>query len=210
MEQPALIDRDHPSFGTAKAAFMFALTDPRTGALNRFILVEANNAWAVQTIERILLADQKASDNCRCLGVYRNPTSVGTRDDMLEEVSFVDFMLDIVDPARLLGSPLVSTGFNRALTAEEREYAKGKIDAEARMAQSVRAVPVAVAKPVAPKPVPKAAPKPAVDAEQLVSALCGLGFKKPAVVKFVDSARDRLATDTIAALIKDGCKALAA
>ena len=55
-------------------------------------------------------------------------------------------------------------------------------------------------------------PAPAVDQERgrLVVALTGMGFKVPAVRRFVDSVGDRVGREPIEALIKEGLASLAA
>lgn len=192
--EPNLLDPRHPSFATERATFMFALTD-RSGAPRKFVLVEANNRWAVQTVEWVLGDGQAASPTCRCMAIFRDLQSLGTRDDMLEEVPYADFMLDIVDQDRLAQ---VEDAFNRSLSDEEREYVNEKL--------------AAADEPPAPAPavsgiLPAAS---ASDEEKLVSALTKLGFSRKPVMRFVDSVRHRIGRDDIRQLVKDGCKALVA
>ena len=120
-----LIGRDHPSFGICHAWFLFSVTDLKVGRISRLLLVETRNAWAVQTLERIAY-DGKASPNCELLTVHRE-CDIGIRSNMVEEVQYVDFMLDMVHPDRLLRDALVTTGFQRSLTPEEVAYAKQKM-----------------------------------------------------------------------------------
>jgi hypothetical protein len=193
--EPNLLDPRHPSFSTERATFMFALTD-RAGAPRKFILVEANNRWAVQAVEWVLGDGQAVSPTCRCMAIFRDLQSLGTRDDMLEEVPYADFMIDMVDPERLAQ---IEDAFNRSLTDEERDYVNDKLAADAAPVPAVSGV------------LPAAPSSPASDDEEkLVSALTKLGFSKKPVMRFVDSVRPRIGRDDIRLLIKDGCKALVA
>lgn len=192
--EPNLLDPRHPSFSTERAMFMFALTD-RNGAPRKFVLVEANNRWAVQAVEWVLGDGQAASPTCRCMAIFRDLQSLGTRDDMMEEVPYADFMLDMVDPDRLAQ---VEDGFNRSLSDEEREYVNRKLAAAEAPVPAVSGV------------LPVAAVAASDDEEKLVSALTKLGFGKKPVLRFVDSVRARIGRDDIRLLVKDGCKALVA
>lgn len=198
MESPALLDPRHPSYATERAAFMFAIGTP----VQKFVLVEAANQWAVQAIEWLLGEDQMASATCRCMAIFRDMDSVGTRDDMLEEVPYVDFMLDIVDPDKL-SQDVVEDAFNRSLSGEEREYANRKIEAEEATAERVSGVVLTATR--APAPVLTTN-----DEETLLSALTKLGFRKARVQQFLGTVRHRIGRDDIRLLIKDGCKALVA
>lgn len=194
--EPNLLDPRHPSFATARATFMFALTD-RDGAPRKFILVEAGNRWAVQTVEWVLGDAQSASPTCRCMAIFRDLQSLGTRDDMMEEVPYADFMLDMVDPERLAQ---VEDAFNRSLSDEERDYVNEKL-------ASADEIPAPA--PAVSGVLPAAVPAPD-DEERLVSALTKLGFGKKPVMRFVDSVRPRIGREDIRQLVKDGCKALVA
>lgn len=196
--EPNLLDPRHPSFSTERATFMFALTG-RDGAPRKFLLVEANNRWAVQTMEWVLGDGQSASATCRCMAIFRDLQSLGTRDDMMEEVQYADFMLDMVDPDRLAQ---VEDAFNWSLSDEEREYVNCKL---AAADEAPAPAPAPAVSGVLP-----AASASSDDEEKLVSALTKLGFSKKPVLRFVDSVRSRIGRDDIRLLVKDGCKALVA
>lgn len=196
--EPNLLDPRHPSFSTERATFMFALTG-RDGVPSKFVLVEANNRWAVQAVEWVVGDGQAASPTCRCMAVFRDLQSLGTRDDMLEEVPYADFMLDMVDPNRLA---TIEDAFNRSLSDEEREYVNCKLSASDEAPAPVPAPAVSGVLP--------AALAASDDEERLVSALTKLGFGKKPVLRFVDSVRSRIGRDDIRLLVKDGCKALVA
>lgn len=172
------LDKSHPSFGCKKAVFQFALT-AADGRVVRFLLVEANNPSAVICIERILMMDEgRVSDNCRVICVFRDCRNVGTRDDLMNEVPYVDFMQDIVRPEFILNDSATSAAFTQSLTPEEREYVNRK---EVELAQ-VQSSPVA-AKAAKKERAEESSPE---SLQKLESSLCGMGFRKGEVRKFLD------------------------
>src|SRR5512135_423243 len=124
-----ILPQGHPSFGTQRAVYLFALGNGPT----RILSVEATNPWAVLCLERLLLVDGKVSDNCRVLQAIRDYRNVGTRDEMAEEVPFVDFMLDIADMDRMLGGSnddaLIVECFQRSLSDADKQVAMFKLQA---------------------------------------------------------------------------------
>ena len=177
------------------------------------ILVEAKGPWAVQTMERLLQKDGAVSDTCFSLLVHRECPSIGIRAEIVEEVSYVDFMLDVVEPGRLLEDSIVSVSLRNSLTAEERAHASRKLENPAP-------VPARVQNPV---PVPAQAPvlrvvknsmSPPMEETPTYAKLTGglihLGFKKADVKKFIDSLGPRLHSEKIEDLIRLGIKELAA
>ena len=198
MEPTGLLTPEHPSYGTETAAFMFAISG-RDGAVRKFIVVEANNRLAVHTIERVIAPTQAASETCRCIAVFRGLESLGTRDPLLEEVPYVDFMLDIVSQDQLMGDSATVDGFNRSLSKEECEYARRKVEAEGDCPP-----PPAVSET---RLTASAGPS---DEERLSQALRGFGFQAKGVQKFVASVRDKVGNTDLRILIREGCKALAA
>ena len=211
------LDSTHPSYGCTSAVFQFAMTD-HVGRVVRFLLVEARNVEAVICIERILMMDGgKVAPNCRVICILRNCTSVGTRDDLMNEVLYVDFMQDIVRPELILNDTVTAACFAQSLSTEEREYAKSKAEAlgqeplpmEADVVEVVPAPAPAVVK-VQKKAVSK--PKKNSDAsmQKLESSLCGLGFKKGDVQKFIDDLGDSAKSKPLQDLIRDGIVNLSA
>ncbi|MGH9919152.1 MAG: RuvA C-terminal domain-containing protein [Nitrososphaerales archaeon] len=203
-----ILPAGHPSFGTARAVFLFSIAQGQ-----RVLVVEATNPWAVLCLERLLLVDGKVSDFCHVLTVIRDFRNVGMRSDTAEEVPFMDFMTDIVDPYRLAGGVdddgLILKCFKEALTPEELEVAGIKLDAMAEaptpynfmqfaegLSESVPALPAAETGPD--------------QADQLTSALVNLGFKKPEVRRFVSALGDRTRSESMHALIREGLRQLAA
>jgi len=184
------------------------------------LLVEAKGPWAVQTVERILLTDGKVSENCSVLMVHMDCPLIGLRDDIVEQVSYVDFMLDVVSPDRLLADALVTTSFRQSLTDEERQYASLKLsamNANTRREQAPQAqetAPKASPGPVSPAQTPPALPMPQTapnaNYEQLMGGLLHLGFKRPDVKKFIDNLGPKLYSSKLEDLIREGLKELAA
>lgn len=118
MSHPAnMIGHDHPSFGTSQAWFMFGMRFK--GSITKILLVDAKTPWAVQCIERLLGDDQKVSDTCECISVFRD-CDIGIRNDLIEEVSFQEFMEVIVDKKRLLDDGLTIEAFGNALKAPKQ------------------------------------------------------------------------------------------
>lgn len=184
-----IFDRSHPSFGTAQAVFMFALTDMTTGAMNRFLLVEVTNPYAVITLERLVHQDSKVADNCTLVAVFRDNQSVGIRHELLEEVPYVDFMLDIVSIERILDDSVVSTTFKQSLSPEEASYASRKLrdnsfDATAKPLPE-NAIMVREDQPVVVEPVHKYDNK-----GRLEYALRTMGLDKKAIRAHIQTLGD--------------------
>ena len=167
-------------------------------------------------MERLLLTDQKASDNCQVLQIIRDHRNTGKRNPMTEEIPFVDFMLDIVDMDRLLGGHkddvLVLECFRRSLSDAERQRAFAKL-------QAIQNIPVPGVFDgyVAPKAVPvaltlvKTPIRTGVDqSDRLITALVGLGFKKTDVRKVVSGLGDKVYSDDLQVLLQSALRSLAA
>lgn len=201
-----ILYQDHPSIGTQRAVFMFAIGKGPT----RILTVEATNPWAVLCLERLLLTDGKASDNCRVLQVIREYRNVGTRDEMTEEVPFMDFMLDIADMDRLLGGTdddvLVLEAFKNALSDTERQAAAIKLEAQQQSAP--RDIFAGYQSETVAAKVPGIESE--GQSEKLTTALVGLGFKKADVRQFVASLGDQAHTESLHSLLRQGLRALAA
>lgn len=195
-----LIGRDHPSFGIGHAWFLFSITDLQAERISRLLLVEARNAWAVQTLERIAY-DGKASPNCDLMTVHRE-CDIGIRSKMVEVVPYVDFMLDVVHPDRLLRDALVTTGFQRSLTPEEVEHARQKVG------QTPLRAPAALPAP-APAPLTPFGPESA-DYQNALAALTDLGYKQGQARKVLSglgSEADDMRLEDLVKLALQQCRA---
>jgi hypothetical protein len=124
----SILKPEHPSYGCDQAWFVFGVVNPR-GDITRVLIVEAKNTWAVQTLERVSSKDNRVNNYCELMTVGRKCSSLGTRSDRAVEVSYIDFILDIVDPSRLIEDYYISTTFDRSLTNADREYATKKLEA---------------------------------------------------------------------------------
>lgn len=177
-----LLRANHPSYGCDQAWFLFAMTVG--GRIARLLLVEAKNAEAVQTIERIVGADGRASAGCELLTVHRQCPSIGIRSGSVSEVDYVDFMIDVVDPARITSDPMTAKAFQDSLTPESRDRAIRKMDATPRPA-----LPAPATREVAqviPIRRPKFDPAESRNYQDVLAALTDLGYKKPQAKKAVD------------------------
>ena len=204
----------HPSIGTKRAVFLFALGQGPT----RFLSVETNNPWAVLCMERLLLVDGKASDACQVLQVIRDHRNTGVRHSMTEEIPFVDFMLDIVDMDRLLGGDqddvIVLETFKNSLSAEENKRAIQKLQAIQNAPK--RDIFAGYEAPQVPAPVSsgltliKTSVPQEDQTEKLTAALVGLGFKKSDVRQYVNKLGSQVHTEKLQDLVRQGLRALAA
>ena len=178
----SILQPNHPSYGCDQAWFVFGVLNP-SGNITRVLIVEAKNTWAVQTLERVAGNDNKVNDHCELMTVGRNCSSIGTRSDKAVEVSYIDFILDIVEPGRLLEDYYISTTFDRSLTDEDRKYAAKKLEEMNEASQE--SVETKEPDPVF---VPKAEcfnDKPIIR-HKSISALLDLGFKKQQVNNIID------------------------
>lgn len=218
MSTANLIGPNHPSFGNQQAWFLFALSNEQ-GAMVRLLLVEARNAWAVQTLERVAADGGQVGPNCELISVSRH-ASMDFRSRKVTEVKYVDFMLDIVEHGRLMQDTLVTTSFEQSLSDAEKQYANAKLNAMMKL-EMARPQLTAVKPPPPQYPLPPemeefgAAPvvidvpvevfdaESSVTYQQAMAALTDLGFKKPQVKKVLDDMGSRVADRTIEELIKE-------
>ena len=201
METKQFLDRNHPSYGFEQAWFQFAIFSPDR-AVRKLLLVEAKCSAAVAAIEAILLQDGKVSDSCFVVAVLRQCPDIGMRSDLVDEVSYPDFMLDIVDPDRLIGDPVVASYFRESLTAEERVYASNKAATQAADLDE-RAVEAYLA------PSEPAVARDPSREKSLSAALTGMGFQKSAVSKWIAAKGDALHEGTVQDRIREALRALA-
>jgi hypothetical protein len=204
---------NHPSFGYGQAWFTFALINS-SGILIRLLMVEAKNPWAIQTLERIVLEDGKVSPTCELLSVAKHCTELDTRSETTVKVKYVDFLLDIVEPRRLIKDALVATAFDKSLTPDERRYAEVKMAAIIKADEAAQDL-TRVASPGSPPPryplprqelaldptpapvfckpspvqttVPRFDPNDSIAYQSILAALMDLGFKRAQVKKVLDS-----------------------
>jgi len=205
MQANQILPAGHPSIGAQRAVFLFVI-----GQNNHLLSVEATNEWAILCLERLLLVDGRVSDACEVLQVVRGHASVGMRSERADEVPFADFMTDIVDPGRVTADSVVSMAFGRALSPEENERIQQKLELARNTVEDVfEGFDAPVSETVeeesdAPESGDTAQP------DRLTSALVNLGFKKPEVRRVVAALGDRVLTDDLHSLIREGLRQLAA
>ena len=204
MEQSLdVIPRDHPSFGTERAVYIFALGQGPV----RLLTVEATNKWAVMCLERILLTDQKVSDNCYVIQVVRDYREVGTRNEFVQEPTFAEFCIDIVDPDRMFSDAVTLECFQNALSDNERQAALTKLQTQENAQKEVENDDFFASLHQAAQVPQLQSPD---QSEKLSTALIGLGFKKPEVRRFVSSLGERARTEDLHSLLREGLRVLAA
>lgn len=121
-----MLREDHPSYGCDQAWFLFSMSSSKT--ITRLLLVEAKNEYSVATIERIV-AMGRINSSCELLTVHRQCDSIGIRSEMVTSVDYIDFMLDVVDPSRIISDPLTAQSFRNSMSQEDRVKAMSKMDA---------------------------------------------------------------------------------
>ncbi len=160
----------HPSFGCDQAWFLFSKKD-RAGRMVKLILVEAKNAWAVQTMERVVSVDGMASPDCELMTVHRQCPSIGIRSDLVEEVEYSDFFSDHVDLSRVLTDSVTSHALQSSFTDADR----------------LRLAPAPATPFRGPSDV----------SEDVMAALTDLGYKRPQAKRIVDGLGDSIRDMTL-------------
>lgn len=210
----------HPSYGCAQVAFLFAKEIPGPfGGIEKLILVEAPNEWAVQTLERILaLFKNQVNENYRAIGAFRNCSSIGIRSKDLVEISYTEFMIDIVNHGCLLNDPVTATAFEKSLDDQTRNQALKLLQTEAetlsvddikastKAASYVRPVKFGTRPKLDvldfPKPAPFFDPEASQNYQKAIAALVDLGFKKPQAKKILEHFGPEVDNMSIEELVK--------
>lgn len=178
----------HPSFWLERAWYMFGIFN-QNGSTCRFILVEAENSYAVHLIEMLVYYDNSVSATCGLMSTYKEKPQVCPTS--IQEMFFFDFMIDMVDPERWLDSPAATGLFEQSISRVDKvmigikfrslmeAYRQKKM--EERINQSIEEER---------------------KFEQLNAGLIGLGFSDRKVREFVSSVRDR--QDPLGELLTEG------
>lgn len=216
------IPHQHPSFGCGEAAFIFAKLIPGPfGGIEKLILVETKNEWAVQTIERILLIfNNEVNEGYKVMAAFRDCSTIGIRNVELVEIEYIDFMMNIVNHAYIINDPITATVFERSLTDETRNQAIRMLKTEADNITAddiVRSASLkSKVKPVEFNEYPKfevlGLPKPqpffdfdlesSKNYQMLMAALMDLGYKKPQIKRVLESFGPEIDNITIENLVK--------
>jgi hypothetical protein len=205
--------KDHPSFGCGQAWFVFMRTD-RPG----LTIVGALNHWAVFALERLMVKDSQISKSHVCMAVFRDIREVGFWDDRAENMTYIDFMLNIVGSDRLLSDPVIANAWKQSLSNSEKEIVQKKLakiieEKNKRESDSYDIRNNPFLSPDGPRAVFASSPLKVVPnlervRETLEGALCGLGFKRPSVSKFVKSIDNEEMSGPLPNLVRKGVQVL--
>lgn len=186
------LDQSHPSFGTKSAAFLFRRHD---GSL---VLVEAHTPAAVATIELVLgYGGGYAAPGLANVAVFRDFREVGLRLGAVDEVRYIDFVTEMIDPGLVTGNARAAAAFAASVTPEDRAYVLGKGERPAP------ALPPA-GMPAPPPPPPPEMPAPPTGRQMLETALSSMGFQRGLVQKYVSSLGPKVEHAPIELLLRDG------
>ena len=187
---------------------------------SRLLIVVAPNSEAAEPIEAVLAKDGRASPTCEAVASF--PGTKPTVRSGAELVPYQDFMVQMVDPDRLLKDVKAAGAFTKSManmaSDRVRSASLSKFPTVNRLLRkSGRAEePKAAEEPKEERPAQRAQPeaqevaspgKPG-QAANLISGLMNLGFKKPDVQRFVDGLGERVNTGDIQSLILEGLQAL--
>lgn len=195
----AVAGPDHPSFGLTNAWFLFGVFSS-DGTARRLMMVEAENHHAVHMLESLMERDGTVSATCGLLSVASDRPQI--RSTMVEAVEYADFVIDMVEPARWLDSPFLIELFRQSLSEVDRINAEMKIDAAIRLHEWEEEQQEEAEIDESDNVVECDENK----LNQLSAGLCGMGFLKHEVRKFVDSVRNR--PDSVQSLLVEGIKQL--
>lgn len=209
------ISKEHPAFGSNQAAYTFLDGSGETPSL---ILVEAPNHWAVFLMEKMLEEDRKVNPTCRSMLVVRDFRNVGLHSKLVKELSWPDFLVEKVEPARILESPVTVKAFLHSLTEAEREDVnrrmKKMVALDRQKPPETPAAPKALQAPTHLRALPKPSPGPSVahqsKLDRLESALSGLGFKKKQISTWTKNLRPENLDAPVQDLLKNGIAELTA
>jgi hypothetical protein len=182
---------EHPSFGLHRAWYTFGVFSS-DGSVKRLMLVEAENVYAINFLESVVQVDGAVSDTCGLVSISSQEPQI--RSIFLNEISYIDFVLDMVDANRWFESPFLVDIFQKSLSDVDKVVATMKMNALIR-----RQKRETQNKKVSQEP----------DTEklsQLKSGLINLGFSKKDVKKFIESINDQ--TKSIRDLMAEGIGAL--
>lgn len=200
MDTASILSNEHPSYGCEQAWFLFSIQNG--DKVSKLLLVEAKNVWAVQTLER-LAVDSFVSRNCQLLMVHRRCSDVGIRSDLVDEIDYVDFILDIVEPRRITGDQWAAASFQQSLTPADKAKALSKMRVEAAPTMAV-----AVAANVIPIRPQVFNPENSRNYQDALAALTDLGYKRPQAKRAIDALGSQVDEMNLANAVKaalQGC-----
>ncbi len=215
MNSSIQMNGSHPSFGTNQAWFQFGVVS-NEGKIRKILYVHAKNPDAVACIEQLVSVNDNVSEYCTLLAVMRDCRDIGFRSDLVDECPFVDFILDMVDPDRVINDQFVGYLFSQSLSPEEREYALNKtnIKADLCFTETVDEYYDGVI-PEQAVFLPALPSKRAQTVEQsdgreglIQSALVNMGFQKSSIKKWINDTGNSIHSGTIPEQIKNAIRSL--
>ena len=194
------INQDHPAFGTGQALYQFAFSNK--DGIGRLIIVEAKNPWAIFVLEKLIAKNNRVSDKCFVMAIFRECPKVGLKSDLIDEVSYIDFMIDVVDSDLLLSDPVITTAFQNSLSQEEAFYANEKLkffeDTSEDVSDTFQSEPSTPVQNIDSNP----------NAKKLVFALTNLGYNKSIVQRRVQELGRRVEMEPIQDLIRESLRSM--
>jgi hypothetical protein len=198
MDAPKLLNRNHPSYGCGQAVFLFSEGD-------RLYLVEADNSWKVQVLERLLSEDGSVSPTCQNLAIFRNNEDNARRSERVEVIEYARFMTDMVQSSRLLVDSAMSYSYRCSLSSEEAEWTSRRLE------ELIREEGMEAQAPVIPMTAQSREEAPSVSSQaienkisRLEGGLVGLGFKKTQIKKWVSSLTSNDLNEDLDSLMRLG------
>jgi hypothetical protein len=171
--------------------FTFALL--RGDEIVHIFLVKPASDWAVKTIEAVI-NNNRVSHNCELLAVHTGQSHV--KSSKVDEISYVDFVLDIVNPKVLAKNYSL---LDKSLTNSDRRYIVNKVktlkSSKLRRRQSQTPYPIPPPFPIFEEEAPISLAvtlKESINRQRVISALTDLGFKRPQVKEVVSLMGSKL------------------
>jgi hypothetical protein len=158
------------------------------------------------------------SENLACLSVFRDCQSAGVMD-YKAQMPYIDFMLDMIGSSKLLSEPATAHAWVQSLSSDDKVLVRKKISLlieEKKKRESeeydLRNNPfLSTEGPkmvFSPKKELEVKPDPEFLSEKLEGALCGLGFKRQSVSKFVKSLNKDSMSIPLPDLVRRGVQVL--
>ena len=191
---------EHPSFNLEQAWYTFGVFT-EDGSIQALMVVETENNNAVHMIESLVQQNGSVSNTCGLVAVSTHPPQI--RSTIVREIGFVDFIIDMVDADRWLGSPFLISLFRQSLSDVDVAVANLKIDQAIRLHEWEQGREQA--KEMEEEATGILVQDPA-KLEKLRAGLVGLGFSKHDVKVFTASVEDK--SDSLQELLKEGIETL--
>ena len=115
----AVRDPAHPLHGCSSAGYALRLARPYEG--KTWVLLAAPNAWAIATVE-LLRSRQlaRARPQWRVVSASPEEPALPVDRELAAEVSWLDFVVNVVEPGDLIANAPVAHAFSRSLRGPAR------------------------------------------------------------------------------------------